>query len=221
MAFWIELNPGAGGDFLAADLVAGIKYQITKIGFADAGNVPVQVASDNPLPVAATFAGSLPTGGNIIGAVLQAGVWQSTQAGTWTVQPGNVQNTTPWLVTPTANPGIGGSAIFSFISAASVLQQIIKASAGSVYSLQFFNSGAAPLFARLYDSSVLVDPTVATPVWRGIIPGNSGATGFTVRFSQQGIQFNNGIVLRCTAQIPDSDNSNLPASTLLGNTEYL
>lgn len=33
---------------------------------------------------------AIPTGGNVIGAV--------TQSGTWTVQPGNTANTTPWLV---------------------------------------------------------------------------------------------------------------------------
>lgn len=38
-----------------------------------------------------TIGDALPTGGNTIGAV--------TQSGTWTVQPGNTPNTTPWLVT--------------------------------------------------------------------------------------------------------------------------
>jgi len=36
---------------------------------------------------------ALPTGSNTIGGV--------TQSGTWTVQPGNIANTTPWLVTGT------------------------------------------------------------------------------------------------------------------------
>jgi hypothetical protein len=37
--------------------------------------------------------GSIPTGANVIGGV--------TQSGTWTFQPGNTANTTPWLVTAT------------------------------------------------------------------------------------------------------------------------
>jgi hypothetical protein len=38
----------------------------------------------------ATIDAALPTGSNVIGAV--------TQSGTWTVQPGNTANTTPWLM---------------------------------------------------------------------------------------------------------------------------
>lgn len=68
---------------------------------------------------------ALPTGSNVIGAVTQSGSWtvavsgtvgvtqstspwvvsnggtfavQAAQSGTWTVQPGNTANTTPWLV---------------------------------------------------------------------------------------------------------------------------
>ncbi len=41
---------------------------------------------------------ALPSGGNTIGAVNQAGSWSVNQSGTWTVQPGNTANTTPWFV---------------------------------------------------------------------------------------------------------------------------
>jgi len=46
--------------------------------------------ADNSLEVSLNPNGAIPTGSNTIGAV--------TQSGTWTVQPGNTANTTPWLV---------------------------------------------------------------------------------------------------------------------------
>jgi hypothetical protein len=52
--------------------------------------------------VSVGLVGSLPTGTNTIGAVTQAsGPWTVSQSGTWTVQPGNIANTTAWLVTGT------------------------------------------------------------------------------------------------------------------------
>jgi hypothetical protein len=56
-------------------------------GVVGAGVQRIAIASDNTaFPVNAT----LQTGANVVGAV--------NQNGTWTVQPGNTQNTTPWLV---------------------------------------------------------------------------------------------------------------------------
>lgn len=220
MAFWIELNPGAGGDLLAADFVATLKYQITKIGFSDAGAVPVQVSAGDPLPVSAVFESSLPTGTNIIGAVLQAGTWNINQAGVWQVNPGNVQNTVPWLVTESPSPTTGSSNEFSYLSPGGVpLVANIKPTAGTIYSVQCFNLGIVPLFVRLYDIAGVPDGT-QTPIWRGIVPGNSGATGFSVQFLN-GIQTVAGIAVRATAQVADPDNSALPANTLMVNVEWL
>jgi hypothetical protein len=57
-------------------------------GVVGTGVQRIAIASDNTaFPVNAT----LQTGANVVGAV--------NQNGTWTVQPGNTPNTTPWLVT--------------------------------------------------------------------------------------------------------------------------
>lgn len=61
----------------------------------------------NALAVKPISLPALTTGSAVIGAVTQSGTWTvtgaggtfpSTQSGTWTVQPGNTQNTTPWLI---------------------------------------------------------------------------------------------------------------------------
>ena len=52
---------------------------------------------------------SLPAGANTIGAISNTS-FAATQSGTWTVQPGNTANTTPWLITgsgTTASPAAG------------------------------------------------------------------------------------------------------------------
>jgi hypothetical protein len=43
-------------------------------------------------------------GGGVASAVTQSGTWNVGQSGSWTVQPGNIANTTAWLVT-----GSGGT----------------------------------------------------------------------------------------------------------------
>lgn len=47
----ITLNPGAAGATLGTDQVAGVDFQVNKIGFSAAGVAPVQVSAANPLPV--------------------------------------------------------------------------------------------------------------------------------------------------------------------------
>lgn len=60
-------------------------------------NATISIAAAQTLATVTTVSAvtaitnALPTGSNVIGAV--------TQSGTWTVQPGNTANTTPWLTT--------------------------------------------------------------------------------------------------------------------------
>jgi len=75
---------------------------------ADGDYEALQMAAGR-LWVSALIDAALPAGSNVIGGVTQSGTWnvantgtfaaQAAQAGTWTVQPGNTPNTTPWLTT--------------------------------------------------------------------------------------------------------------------------
>jgi len=55
----IVLNPGFGGDVVAADDVNGVQHQLVKVEFGDADSA-IQVSGENPLPVT-TLTGSIPT----------------------------------------------------------------------------------------------------------------------------------------------------------------
>lgn len=145
------------------------------------------------------------------------GVLGATQNGTWTVQPGNTANTTPWLMTDTAAT-TGGLSIYAFLSTAAVQAAAIKASAGQVYSLQFFNKGAAAVYVRLYNQTGSPG-TGDTPVWRGIIPGNTAGAGFVLNIDK-GVAFSTGIGIRVSGAIADNDATVLAANEVIGNVLY-
>ena len=141
------------------------------------------------------------------------------QSGAWTVQPGNTPNTAPWLVTDAPTSG-QGTLVSSFLSTGAVQSTSAKASAGTVYSIQFFNVGAAPVYLRLYNQTTApLSTDNANIVWRGVVPGNTGGAGFVIPFLT-GLKFTTGIGYRCTAGVADTDSSALTANTVLGNVNY-
>ena len=50
MADNTTLPTGVGGDVIATDDIAGVKYQIVKIGHSLADAAPVHTSATNPLP---------------------------------------------------------------------------------------------------------------------------------------------------------------------------
>lgn len=114
----------------------------------------------------------------------------------------------------------GGESTYSFLSTAAVQAAEIKGSAGTVYSMQFFNINAAARYVRLYDQTGAPASTDgANIVWRGMIPGNTAATGFVVHFPK-GKAFSTGIGIRVSAAIADNDTTVLAANEVVGNVGY-
>ena len=58
MADNTTLNPGSGGDVIASDDVAGVKYQVVKLDVGGDGATS-GVTADNPLPVVDANSGSI------------------------------------------------------------------------------------------------------------------------------------------------------------------
>lgn len=112
----------------------------------------------------------------------------------------------------------GGASVSSFVSTAAVQSTAVKASAGQVYGLEFFNTNASPRYVRLYDQTSAPAST-DTPVWRGLIPGNTAGAGFVVPMPN-GLQFASGIGLRVTGGSADNDATALAAGEVLGNVRY-
>lgn len=182
------------------------------------GSAFYDAAKTGQLPAALTGSGNLksaimealPTGSNVVGGV--------TQSGTWTVQPGNTQNTTEWLVSDRPQTA-GGLSMHKTISAASTNATSVKASAGQVYSVQCFNKNAAPRYLKLYNKASAPTVGTDTPVKVLMIPGNTAGAGF-VHSWEKGLAFGTGIAFALTTGIDDSDTGAVGASEIAANLDY-
>ena len=153
-------------------------------------------------------------------AVTNAGTFatQAAQSGTWTVQPGNTANTTPWLVTDTVATS-GGLTMHKTTSAASTNATSVKASAGQVYSVQAFNVNAAVRYLKLYNKASA--PTVGTdaPVKTLAIPGNTAGAGFVINWDK-GLAFGTGIAFALTTEATDAGTTGVAANEITINIDY-
>lgn len=118
----------------------------------------------------------------------------SAQSGTWTVQPGNTPNTTPWLVTPTPSSA-SGAALTPTTTAALAANQIIKGSAGNLYSFEVSADStlsAAAWWIMIYNATTAPGDGAVTPLKCYALP--SGATSYAAAF-QVPVAFSTGITI--------------------------
>lgn len=129
-----------------------------------------------------------------------------TQSGTWTLQPGNTANTTPWLFSPRPQSvGTGGLSVTKIISTASTNGGVSKASPGAIHVITATNTSASPRYLKLYNKAT--GPTVGTdaPLCPPIlIPGNTAGGGIVISFPH-GVNFSTGIAYAITGGIADTD----------------
>lgn len=138
-----------------------------------------------------------------------------SQSGTWTVQPGNTANTTPWLVSPQVATS-GGSTPYHLISAASTNANNVKSTAGNLYGYTLSNTNASARFFRLYNLSG--SPTVGTSTIKHTvqIPGNATV----IHVFPNGFAFGTGIALACTGAMGDSDTTAIGAGDVSIDLDY-
>lgn len=118
----------------------------------------------------------------------------STQSGTWTVQPGNTPNTTPWLVTSTPSAA-SGAGLTPITTAALAANQIVKASAGNLYSFEVSvdsTLSAAAWWIMLYNATSAPGDGAVTPLKCYALP--SGATSYAAAFPTP-VAFSTGITI--------------------------
>lgn len=239
--------PIGSGDIIAADDIGGVKHQLVKIEFGIADSA-TPVSSSNPLPTVLASNSGIVVGSveiaaaQTLAAVTAVGTITSlTQfngnaidtnsgnksAGTLRVvlatdQP---QPSNKFLVTPDAGSTVqdipatsGGLSVSSFLSTSAVQAAQIKGSAGQIYSIEFFNVGAAAVYVRLYNL-IGTPATTDTPIWRGIVPGNTAGAGF-VKTWDKGLACSTGIGWRVTGAVADNDATSLTANQVVGNIAY-
>jgi len=150
-----------------------------------------------------------------ISASVQAPPTQAaSQSGTWTVQPGNTANTTPWLVQVVPATS-GGLTKYHLVSAASTNATNVKASAGQLCGWYIYNSNAAVRKVAFHDTSGT--PTAGASVYFSFpIPPGGGANTFT----DHCIPFTSGIGITAVTGLADSDATAVAANDLVINLFY-
>lgn len=92
---------------------------------------------------------------------------------------------------------------------------VVKASAGQWYGYYMANTSAALRYVKVYDIATAPDAT-ATPIETLAIPAGSAANLSIA----EGIQFSNGIALRCTTGVADNDIGAPAANDVIVNVRY-
>lgn len=132
-----------------------------------------------------------------------------SQSGTWTVQPGNTPNTSPWLVTLSPATS-GGFSVASLVSGASTNATNIKASAGQVFGWYIRNRSAGDRKVMFHNTAGT--PTAGSSTFFPIdLPAGSAANAF----NDTGIPFSSGIAITTVTGAANSDNAAVSANDLI------
>ena len=155
-------------------------------------------------------------------AVTNAGTFatQAAQSGTWTVQPGNTANTTPWLVTDT--PATSGGLSYTHITAAGSNNKTqVKGSAGQLYAIHAVNLTATAKYIKVFDkTSANVTAGTTSADYQFPIPANSTTgAGFVFNFDK-GVAHANGITVMLTGGVSLTDNTALSANDVVATFFY-
>lgn len=138
-------------------------------------------------------------------AVTQSGTWNMTQSGTWTVQPGNVANTTAWLVKQQVNTPV-------LVNALSTTVTTVTGSAGILDTYFCHNPNTATAYIQIFDISGSVTLGSSTPKWSIAIP--AGGSG---NLAQMALNFANAIKVAATQT---ATGSSAPTTALDCNFGY-
>lgn len=177
MADDVVLNPGAGGDTIAADDVGGVKYQVVKLAVGADGAASL-VANANPIPVSdAGGALTVDNGGTFAVQAAQSGTWNVTNvSGTVSLPTG--------AATAAKQPALGtaGTASADVISVQGIASMTALQVADNGGSLTVDAPVGTPAFVRLSDGT---NPIATLPVSLASVPSHAvtNAGTFAVQVS--------------------------------------
>ncbi len=144
-----------------------------------------------------------------------SGTVTANQGGTWTVQPGNTVNTSPWLITQTPSTS-GGLTIYRNLDMG-ITGVEIKSSAGQIYGYYIANNASSVRYVKLYNAySGSVPASTDSPVITLPIPANAAANVS----HPNGVAFGTKIGIRASTGVGDSDNTAPTANDVIVNIFY-
>lgn len=200
----LPLPSGAAAETTLATVETNTDFGTVVGGGVEATALRVTIASDSTGVLTVDNGGTFAT--------------QAAQSGTWTVQPGNTANTTPWLVNDRPDT-TGGLSLSKTVSAATTNATSVKGSAGQVYAVQVFNTNASPRYLKLYDKATAPTVGTDTPVKTLLIPGNANGAGMVLNWDK-GLVFSNGIGFGTTTGMADSDTGAVGSEEIAVNLDY-
>lgn len=113
----------------------------------------------------------------------------------------------------------GGASVTGNIAANNTTAVVVKASAGTLYSVQLAGLGSAPAYLKIYNAASATCGS-GTPVARYMIPAASTAAngaGSNIDLGPTGVSYGTGITYCVTTGIADADTTAPAASTFLVN----
>lgn len=226
---WI--SPAAAG----AAAGGAVGTQVTVVGPLDAGNVAVSV-ENWPAPFHVTV-------DNGSFAVTQSGAWTVSVSGTvaiaGTVAVSNFPATQPVSGTvavsnfPATQPVSGTVAVsgavnpstenpFTLVSAASTNATVVKASAGTLRTIQVINNNAAPVYLKVFNKATTPVPGTDTPVLNYEVPANGAGANLGAGFVLElNCAFASGIGIALTAGQALNNNTAVAAGDVTLNMSYI
>lgn len=112
----------------------------------------------------------------------------------------------------------GGAAPASFLSDGAAKAAVIKATGGQLYGISMGNTGASPVYLRIYNQGTSPG-TSDVPVQRFMIPGNANGSG-REKLYPVGIQLASGISYRVTTGAADNNDTACAANEVTISFDY-
>lgn len=141
----------------------------------------------------------------------------------------NSANSTPVVIandqspiptTPRANTsGTGGTTPYKLIATASVNANVVKASAGNLYSIIAIGVTSTVRYLKLYNKATMPTLNIDVPIMTIPIPANTQGAGVCLPFSM-GVNFSNGISIAITANPADNDTTPIGAGDVIVNLTH-
>lgn len=123
----------------------------------------------------------------------------------------------PQLALAQAFPADAKIQVKSYIAAANTTAVVIKATGGTVYSVDAFNNGGTIAYVKLYNAATATCGS-GTPQARYMIPFGASSSGGGFNVSNiNGDAYGVGIVMCITTGIADNDTNAPAASTYIVN----
>jgi hypothetical protein len=141
-----------------------------------------------------------------------------TFASTYFGTSSNSATPTPITPVPSSN-GTNGTRAYKVISIASTNENVVKASAGNLYSIVAIGLTSTVRYLKLYNLATTPNISVDIPVMTIPIPANTQGAGVVIPFPFS-VNFLNGITFTITANASDSDDTAIGAGDVIVNLTY-